>query len=472
MDDANRNSLGGDCVGLEEEREMKKMISAICTALALTLAVFPAAIAAQSEGPDETSNTVARPRIDIPTEIPEAARARPGFDIEEATQAYIDFLSEEQRQKSNAYTNGGYWLQIWSFLYGIAIAWVLLSTRVSAKMRDLSERISRRRPIQTGLYAAQYIVVTSLLAFPLTFYQYFLREHKYEMANQTFGPWMGDQIKGLLVGVVLGSLAMMAVYGAIRKMPRTWWVWGGLIGVAFVAFVMMIFPVFIAPLFNDYQPLEEGPLRDRILSIARANGIPADNVYWFDASRQTTRISANVSGFLGTTRISLNDNLLRHTSPEEVEAVLAHEMAHYLLHLPKLLIYTGLVIIVGFAVVKWGSDKALARWGKRWNIRSIGDNASLPLLIAVFSIYSFLITPIQNSIVRGSETEADIVALNMSGQPDAFARTAMRVSDYRKVKPGPIEEMLWHHHPSGHSRVHMSMVWKSEHLDEERKKGR
>ena len=122
--------------------------------------------------------------------------------------------------------------------------------------------------------------------------------------------------------------------------------------------------------------------------------------------------------------------------------------------------------------MKWGSDKALARWGARWDVRSIGDTASLPLLIAVFSIYSFLITPIQNSIVRGSETEADIVAINMTQQPDAWARTAMRASNCRKVKPSPLEETLLHHHPSGYSRVRMAMQWKSEHLEEERAKGR
>ncbi len=457
---------------------MRKILLATFVVFYVTTlaALVPARAApAEATGSAETTDAapvLREPRIDIPLEIPDAARATPDFDVERATQAYIELLSPEQRALSDAYTNGGYWLQFWVFLLELAVVWLLLSTRFSAKMRDFSERLSRRKPIQTAIYAMQYIVITAVLEFPLALYQGFFREHKYEMATQTFGPWFGDQIKGLGVGVILGSLAIMAVYGAIRKAPRTWWIWCGLISVAFMMLLMMIFPVFVAPLFNDYQTLKEGPLRDRILSLARANGVPADDVYWFDASRQTTRISANVSGFLGTTRISLNDNLLNHTSPEEIEGVLAHEMAHYLLHLPKMVIYTGLVIVIGFAFMKWGSDKALARWGARWDVRSIGDTASLPLLIAVFSIYSFLITPIQNSIVRGSETEADIVAINMTQQPDAWARTAMRASNYRKVKPGPIEEMLWHHHPSGHSRVHMAMQWKSEHLEEEREKGR
>lgn len=418
------------------------------------------------------SGSSVRPRIDIPIEIPPAARASSSFDVEEATQAYVELLSEEQRARSSAYTDGGYWLQLWGFLYGLVIAALLLTTRISSKMRDLGQRLSRRKPIQTAIYAVQYIIVSAVLGFPLTVYQGFIREHQYEMATQSFGSWMGDQLKGLGVGVVLGTLAIMAVYGVIRKLPRTWWVWGGLVGVAFLTFVMLIAPVFINPLFNDYEPLEDGPLRDSILSMARANGIPADNVYWFDASRQTNRISANVSGLLGTLRISLNDNLLKHTSPEEIEAVMAHEMAHYLFHLPKLLIYTGLIIVVGFAFMKWGSAWALKRWGDRWSVRSMGDVAGLPLLVAVFSIYSFVATPVQYSVIRHSETEADIFALNASQQPDAFARVSMRISSYRKISPSPLEEALLQHHPSGRTRVQRAMQWKSEHLDEERRKGR
>ena len=145
-------------------------------------------------------------------------------------------------------------------------------------------------------------------------------------------------------------------------------IWGSAISVVFLLFFVMIFPVFVAPLFNEFKPLEEGPVRDRILSMARANDIPAEDVYWYDESKRTTRVSANVSGTLGTMRISLNDNLLNHTSPEEIEVVMAHEMGHYLMHRPKLEIYFSLIVIVGFAFVKWGADRALARWGNRWGV--------------------------------------------------------------------------------------------------------
>jgi STE24 endopeptidase len=408
------------------------------------------------------------PEPTVVLDVPAGAQAGPDFDPEAATRAYLGLVSPEEREQSDAYSEGGYWLQLWGLLYGLGVAWLLLGTRLSARMRDLSVRITRRLPLQTALYAIQYVVITAILVFPLTWYEGFFREHQYDFAMQSFGPWFGDQAKGLLVAVIFGALAMMLVYAAIRRMPNRWWIGGTAAAMSVVILLSTVFPVYIAPLFNDYQELEAGPTRDSILSLARANGIPADKVYWFDASRQTTRISANVSGMLGTMRISLNDNLLNGASPEEIESVMAHEMGHYVLnHVWERIIYISLVLVFGFAFVKWAFDRALARWGRNWGVTGVADTAGLPLLIALFSIYFFFMTPVVNGIVRGNETEADIFALNASRQPDGFARVAMRISDYRKLEPGPLEALIFNHHPSGHARVHMSMQWKAEHIGEE-----
>ncbi len=409
----------------------------------------------------------ASPEPSVVLEVPAGAQAGPDFDVEAATRAYTDLISPEERDKSDAYSEGGYWLQLWGFLYGLGIAWLLLGTRLSARMRDLSIRITRRLPLQTALYAVQYVVLTTLLVFPLTLYQDFVREHQYDFATQTLGPWLGEQGIGLLVNVILSAVAMMLVYAAIRRMPRRWWIGGAVAAMFFFVVVNTIAPVYISPLFNDYQTLDAGPTRDGILSTAHANGIPADDVYWFDASRQTTRISANVSGLLGTMRVSLNDNLLKETSPEEIEAVMAHEMGHYVLnHAWETIIYFSLLLVGGFGFVKWTFDKTLTRWGQRWGVSGVSDTAGLPLLLALFSVYFFLMTPVTNAIIRSGETEADLFALNASRQPDGFARVAMRTSDYRKIEPGPLEELIFNHHPSGHTRVQMAMQWKSQHLDE------
>jgi len=406
--------------------------------------------------------------VEVVLEIPDGAIAGPDFDIDTAVNAYINLLSEEDRARSDAYMEGGYWLQLWGLVYGLGIAWLLLGTRLSVRMRDFSERFGRWRWLHTFIYGVQYIVIATVLVFPLTVYQGFFREHGYDLATQTFGDWMGDQFTGLLVGVLLGSIVLMLIYGVIRRAKNTWWIWGTGVSVSFLIFVNFIAPVYIAPLFNDYKALDEGPIRTSIISMAHANGIPADDVYMFDASRQTTRISANVSGVFGTTRISLNDNLLNRTSQEEIEAVMAHEMGHYVLnHSAKITINFGLVLAFGFAFVAWAFNGAVRRWGKNWGVRDVGDTAGLPLFAALLSIYFFIATPVTNGIIRVHEAEADNYAINVSRQPDGFARVAMRLSEYRKISPGPLERFIFYDHPSGRDRVTMSMLWKSEHLEVE-----
>jgi STE24 endopeptidase len=191
----------------------------------------------------------------------------------------------------------------------------------------------------------------------------------------------------LALSVALSSVVISLLYVGMRRAGARWWVWAT--GGAFLVslFLTMIQPVFVAPLFNDYKPLPEGPVRDALLSLARANEIPTEHLEWFDASRQTTRISANVSGMFGVTRISLNDNLLNKTSLPEVKAVLGHEMGHYVLnHLFKLTVYLTLLYGVAFGVVHWVLERALARWGARLRLLSRADPAALPLLAAILQL--------------------------------------------------------------------------------------
>ena len=144
------------------------------------------------------------------------------FNPERATEAYLARLGPAQRARSNAYFEGGYWLTLWSFLYGLGIAWLLLGTRLSARMRDLAERLTRVRPLQTFLYVVQYVLVTALLGFPWAVYTDFVREHQYGMATQDFPAWLSDQLKGLALGLVLGGLALTLLYAVLRWQPRTW----------------------------------------------------------------------------------------------------------------------------------------------------------------------------------------------------------------------------------------------------------
>jgi len=398
-------------------------------------------------------------------EIPAAAAAGPNFDAKAATDAYLATIPADKRARSDAYYEGGYWLQLWNFLLGVAVSILLLAGRWSAWMRNLAERMTKRKPLQTALYWVEYSIVTTLLFFPMTVYQDFFREHKYGLATQGFGGWMRDQAIGFLVGLVLGAIALPILYGIIRKLPRTWWLWGAVAGTAFLAITIVIGPVFIDPLFNKYEPLNDPTVRDPILRMARSNGIAVDNVYMFDASRQTTRISANVSGFLGTEAIRLNDNLLKRCTLPEIEAVMAHEMGHYVLnHVYKLVFFFGVLIVVGFGLMKWAMGWVIGRWGTKWAVQGAGDVAGLPLIVLLMSIFFFVLTPFNNSVSRTIETEADLFGLNCARQPDGFAQASLKLAEYRKMSPGPIEEAIFYDHPSGRVRIDTAMRWKAENL--------
>ncbi len=414
-------------------------------------------------------NTIFKPLVlvvilvsGMPTAFAEPDVDYAHFDVEAATRAYMDSLDPEQLAITDAYYEGGYWLDFWELLYSLLIAWILLNFALSTRMRDFGERISRFTFVRLTSYIFIYTLLVSIFSFPYLVYRFFIREHDYGLSNLSFIEWFGEQLIGLGIQVVLSCIGIALIYLIIRKAPKKWPLWGAITAFVMLGFIVLISPVYLSPLFNDYQPLEEGPLKERILSMARANAVPADDVYMFDASKQSNRISANVSGLFGTTRISLNDNLLNRTSAAGVEAVMAHEIGHYALnHGPKLLVSLGLIIAVGFAFVAWAFDRVNK---PAWGIRDISDIAGLPLLLALFSVYLFLMTPVLNSIVRISETEADIFGLNAARQPDGFAEGMLGLAEYRKMKPGAWEEIIFFDHPSGYTRIHMAMRWKKENL--------
>jgi len=429
---------------------------------ALTLLVcVSGSRAQQTSGPGAKPATV---MLDV-IQVPAAAQPSEHFDADAATEAYLAQISASARSRSDAYFEGGYWLILWDFLYAAAVYLLLLHFGWSAAMRNFAERVTRFRPVQTLIYWTEFLIVTTILGAPLALYEGYFRERQYGLATQTLGPWLGDQLIILLVNVVLGGIVSMALFGVVRRLSTTWWIWGAGLSIVFLIFFIMIAPVFIFPLLNKFTVLEDPKITQPILSMARANGIPAQKVYQMDASRQTTRMSANVSGFGRTMRITLNDNLLRRGSREEIQSIMGHEMGHYVLHhIGKDILYFSVVIAIFFAVLRWSLDRTLGRWGERWKIRGIGDTAVLPLVFLVGSLCGFVYTPFLNTHIRTNEHEADMYGLNASRQPDGFAQGAIHLGEYRKMNPGPVEEWIFFDHPSGRNRIHDAMRWKAENL--------
>ena len=258
-----------------------------------------------------------QPAVDI-TQVPAAAQPSPQFDVDAATEAYMAMMPPAAVARSNAYFEGGYWLILWDFLYGAAISLLLLATQLVGPHARPCGSPDAPSLAQILLYWLQYLVVTTLLGLPLEWYEGLFREQQYGLATQTLRPLDGRQLKGSCWWLVLIGLAILLLFAIVRRFPQTWWIWGSLAGIAIAIVGIAIGPVYIQPMFNKITKLNDPKVTAPILRLAHANGIPTNDVYQIDASRQTTRMSANVSGFADTTRITLNDNLLRRGSPEEI----------------------------------------------------------------------------------------------------------------------------------------------------------
>jgi len=424
-----------------------------------SISVLPGETAAQTPGaaPGDTGGKFGGSGNDSP-----ALQQSTRLDPTAATQAWLDSVPQDKREKSDAYFEGGYWLLLWNYLVAAGISIFLLSSRISARLRDSSERLTGSKTLQVACYSAVYLLLVYVLSFPLNVYEHFFREHQYGLATQGFPAWFQEQLIGLGITIIGGTIFLIVLYAVFRRAPKTWWIWGTAIAIVFSFFVLIIAPVFIEPLFNTYKPLTKPEISDAILTMARANQIPVKQVFEVDASRQTTRVSANVSGILGTTRIALNDNLLKQCTLPEIRAVMAHEMGHYVLnHGAKLLTYLGIFVLFGFALTRILFDAALRRWGEKWGVRGIADPAGLPLLALIFSTLLFLATPLLNTVVRVTEREADAFGINTSREPDGMAKVALKLGAYRKLNPAPLEEFIFFDHPSGRARIRMAMDWKA-----------
>jgi STE24 endopeptidase len=386
------------------------------------------------------------------------------FDPDLATKAWMATLNGAARARSDAYFEGGYWLILWGALAGIAADLIILRLGWAAAISARVARITRRSTLRSFLFTLPYILLTTLLVVPLTIYKEYFREHAYGLSNQSFGAWGGDALMGLGIDVIVMALLFTGVHAVIRRSPHGWWVGATAVTIAGLAVVVAISPIYIQPLFNTYAPLPNGPVRTAVLSMARANGVPADDVFLVDASRQSDRISANVAGLGGTTRIALNDNLMKQPT-DEVRSVMAHELGHYVLnHIWKLLIALTLLAALVFLLVARLLPAMLARFGPRWGVTRLDDPAILPVISLITTVIGVAMTPVTNTLIRTQEIEADRFGLNAARAPEAFASVAMKLSQYRKIEPGPWEEILFFDHPSGHTRVLTAMRWKAEHI--------
>ena len=367
--------------------------------------------------------------------------------------------------RMESYSHGNYILHVVHFLWTAGVLGLIVFSGFGATLQAWAERFGRSPNLKVAIYTALFIVVNFVAALPVAVYSGFVREKWYGFANQTLAAWMGDQGKALLVSIVLQPIFFVVLYAAIRRWARRWWVAGSCLAILFVILVVAVAPVFIAPLFNTFEPLKDTRLRSEILAMAKQEGIPADEVYEVDASRQSSHHNAYVAGLLGTQRIVLYDTTLKSFTPREIKVVMGHEMGHYVLHhVWKTIAFLAGIILPGFFLVD-GVSRRLIERRPALGIAAFSEPSSLPLIVLVLSVFLFLVGPALATFSRTQERQADLFGLEATHDPVAAASAFLKFGrlDLAEYHVHPWIEALMYSHPSLENRVRFAQAYAKEH---------
>ncbi len=376
--------------------------------------------------------------------------------VEIELQAWIDTLSSEELALARDYTTGNHWLILAGLLVSALVTWIIVQ---SGMMDKLARKLGKRGfALRTFLIAAVFLVVDALIMLPWSIYTGWWRETQYGRTSQPLGDFLAQGSISLVISALIGGLFLLGVYWLIRKTGRWWWAWGGALVAAGVAFMLLLSPVLIEPLFNRYEPIPEGEVRDAVLVLAADAGVPEDRVFMYDGSRQSNNFTANVSGVGRNARIAISDVAMDEASLDEVKAVTGHEIGHYVLvHVWRTILIISLLAVAVF----WLTSKLYP-----WFARLFGSNAELadprglPVFIFVLGLLFTLAQPITNTMTRMGESEADAYSLEHVGLPDALSGALIRTAEYRYPLAGAVEEAIFYTHPTVANRVRAAMEWK------------
>lgn len=381
------------------------------------------------------------------------------FDPDAATARYIDSLGPAALQKAHDYTVGHEWMLLWTLVVSAIVTWLIVR---SGMLGRIEARIGQhRRNLRTFVVGMAYILVSTLLTLPWSLYSGYFREREYGRTSQPLGDFLFQGAISTLMSVVVGALFMVAVYWLMRRTGARWWLWAtGLTALA-LAFIMLIAPIAVEPLFNTYRPVPPGPVRDAVVEMAGRAGIPPAKVYMFNGSRQSNNFTANAGGIGSTARVAISDVAIRNASLDEVRAVTGHEIGHYVLKHS----WYGLAVFTLLALIfYWLADRLYPRFASIFGSNAaLSDPRGVPVLVFLVSLLGLLATPLTNSFSRALESQADMYSLRSENRPDALSTALVKTAEYRYPRPGPVEEALFYDHPSVERRVRMAMQWKATH---------
>ena len=351
------------------------------------------------------------------------------------------------------------WLGITDFVLGLILLLALLVTGWSGTLRDLAYSGGfQNYTLAVFLYVVMLMGIAKLLGLVLDYYGFRL-EHRFQLSNQKLRAWIWDEFKGFLVGVILASIVTELLYFIIREAPQHWWLlaWAAFLGL----FVLLaqIAPVVLFPIFYKFEPLEDEELKSRLVRLSESAGTRVRGVYKWKLSEKSKKANAALTGLGNTRRIILADTLLDSYSPDEIEAVLAHELGHHVHgHIFKSIMVQAGITLLGF----WAANRTLHyAIERRHMFETLSDFANLPLLVLVSTVLGFLLLPALNAYSRFNERQADRYAFRSIASIEPFISSMNKLAEQNLAErtPSRFVEWFFHSHPAIARRIAAAENW-------------
>ncbi|HSN68398.1 MAG TPA: M48 family metallopeptidase [Thermoanaerobaculia bacterium] len=414
---------------------MKKLLA--FSLLAIGVAVIAVRVAS-AQTPGASASAEPQTKIEVPAD-PNAP-----VPVPEPTEKALRY-----------YRTGNLW---WAagILWGIAVPLFFLFSGLSAKLRDWAQAAGKKWFFVIAIYAILFTLASWVIDLPLAYYMGYVRQHAYDLSNQTPAKWWSDALKGLMVSLIVFPLVLWVPYLLLRKSPKRWWLWSGIAAIPFIILMLFVSPIWIDPLFNKFGPMKDKQLEQSILQLATKAGIEGSRVYEVEKSVDTKAVNAYVTGFLDTKRIVLWDTIIAKLDRDELLFVMGHEMGHYVLkHVAQLIALSCGIIIVGLFGVHFFAGRLIAKHGPRWGFAELSDVASLPLVALLFSLATFVLTPAILAMTRHNEHESDRFGLEITRNNRAAATAFIKLQQENLgvPRPGTLYKIWRSSHPPIGERI-------------------
>lgn len=366
-----------------------------------------------------------------------------------------------QQQRAKRYEAIHNFLFVVETVYTILLLIAFLCWGYSDRLAYTVRFISPNPWIHVAIYGAVVVIATKLLFLPLNYYGDYHLEHKFGLSNESLGAWVLDELKSLGLNLLLSVAILDVLYFFLQRAGDWWWIGAGLCFLLFGVVMSALFPVLILPMFYKLQPLENESLREKLTALAQRVGAKVLGVYRMGMSEKTKKANAAFAGLGSTKRIILGDTLLDKFAEDEIEVVMAHEMAHYK-HgdITKMIVWGAVTTFLGLKVADLGLHWGLTKFG----YGHVWDIGAFPLLALCLFVFGLVAMPLNNAFSRSREWKADATALELTTNRDAFIRAMRKLADQNlaDLSPHPLVEFLLHDHPSLARRIAWAEQWQAD----------